>query len=166
MDRPTFLDHLRKSELLSEWEMDEATARLPDGERAAPIARALIAQGVLTRYQARQLLAGKPRRLTLGPYRILDELGSGGMARVYKATHRTMERLVAIKILPGRAPKDQSAYALSPREGRAAARLHHPNIIIAHDAGKIRGNHFLVMEFVDGLNLLQLVKEEGPLPVQ
>src|SRR5258708_39576333 len=121
MDRPTFLDHLRKSELLSEWEMDEATARLPDGERAAPIARAWMPQGVLTRYQAKQLLAGKPRRLTLGPYRILDELGSGGMARVYKATHRTMERVVAIKFLPARALKDQFASTLFLREVRAAA---------------------------------------------
>src|SRR5207253_7583705 len=166
MDRSTFLENLRGSGLLSDWEMQDAVGRLPEGERAAPLARALIAQGVLTRYQARLILAGKPRRVFLGPYRLLEELGSGGMARVYKAAHQTMERVVAIKVLSARVLKDPFAETLFLREVRAAARLQHPNIVIAFDAGKVRGSHFLVMEYVDGPNLLQLVKEAGPLDIR
>jgi serine/threonine protein kinase len=166
MDRATFLNHLRQSALLSEWEFDEIVPRLPEGEQAGPLARALIAQGVLTRYQARQLLAGKPRRLFLGPYRLLEELGSGGMARVYKAAHRTMERVVAIKVLPAKVLKDAFAHALFLREVRAAARLQHPNIVLAYDHNRARGVNFLVMEYVDGPNLHNLVREVGPLPVR
>jgi serine/threonine-protein kinase len=165
MDRPTFLDHLRRSKLLSEWEIQEVTAQLPEGEKAGPLARALIARGLLTRFQARMLLAGRSQSLFLGQYRLLEELGSGGMAKVYKAAHRTMERIVAIKVLPARMLKDRLAYSLFLREVRAAARLHHPNIVMAYDANRARGGHFLVMEFVDGPNLRQLVKESGPLPV-
>src|SRR5262245_15831891 len=130
MDCPTFVDHLRRSELLSEREIEDVTADFPEGERAGPLARAFIARGLLTRFQARMLLAGRPQRLVFGQYRLLEELGSGGMAKVYKAAHRTMERIVAIKVLPARMLKDRLAYSLFLREVRAAARLHHPNIVI------------------------------------
>jgi serine/threonine protein kinase len=164
MDRDAFFQHLQRSRLLSEREIDEA-ARLAGGDRAKPIARALVERGMLTRFQARRLLAGKPGRLLLGQYRILDELGRGGTGRVYKAVHSTMERVVAIKvILPGLL-QDPSSVELFTREVRAAAQLHHPNIVTAFDANAIKGTRFLVMEFVDGPSLQNYVRARGPLPV-
>ena len=92
MDRGTFFQHLRRSRLLSEQEMDEA-ARLTRSGRAKVVARALVDRGLLTRFQAVRVLAGKAGRLLLGQYRILDQIGRGGMGRVFKAVHTTMERV-------------------------------------------------------------------------
>src|SRR4051794_39553339 len=157
MDRDTFFQHLRRSRLLSEQEIAEAT-RLTSSDRAKVIARALVDRGVLTRFQAGRLLAGKAGRVLLGQYRILDQPGRGGTGVVFRALHTAMERVVAIKvILPGFL-KDNSALGLFNREVRAAAGLHHPNIVTAYDANTIKGVRFLVMEYVDGPSLQDFVK--------
>jgi serine/threonine protein kinase len=165
MNRQTFLQHLRRSRLLSEQELDEALARLPEGDRASALARALVEQGVLTRFQARRLLAGKPGRLVFGQYRLLDRLGQGGMGQVFKAMHTTMGRIVALKVVSPALLKDDRVITLFRREVRAAAHLHHPHIATAFDASEARGLHYLVMEYIDGPSLQQLVKEQGPLPI-
>src|SRR5437016_13008133 len=149
MDRDTFFQHLRRSRLLSGQEVDEA-ARLTSSDRAKVIARALVNCGLLTRFQAGRLLAGKGARLLLGQYRLLDRLGRGAMGRVFKAMHTTMGRVVAIKvILPG-VLKDHCALDLFRREVRAAAQLHHPHIATAYDANEVKGTRLLVMEYVEG----------------
>jgi serine/threonine-protein kinase len=164
MDRENFFRHLRRSGLLSEAELEQA-ARLSGSLRAGAIARALVDGGLLTRYQAKRVLAGKPARLLLGQYRILHPLGRGAMGRVFKAVHTTMARVVAIKvILPG-ILKDQSVVELFNREVRAAARLSHPNIAAAYDANEVKGLRFLVMEYVPGPSLQDLVKARGPLAI-
>jgi serine/threonine-protein kinase len=87
------------------------------------------------------------------------------MGRVFKAVHTAMQRVVAVKvILPGLL-EDPAAIDLFTREVRAAAQLHHPNIVTAYDANEIKGVRFLVMEYVEGPSLLRLVKALGPLPV-
>src|SRR5262249_27541850 len=86
----------------------------------------------------------------LGQYRILDELGRGGMGEVFKAEHVLMKRVVALKVMAPHLVKDRSAVARFHREVQAMAQLSHPNIVIAHDAAEAHGLHFLVMEFVDG----------------
>src|SRR5262245_37107517 len=164
MNRQTFLEHLRRSRLLPAQELDEAAARLPESDRAAALARALVRQGVLTRFQARRLLAGKPGRLVLGQYRLLGPLGRGGMGRVFKAVHAAMGRVVAVKVVSPALLRDDRAVTLFRREVRAAARLHHPHIAAAYDANEARGMHYLVMEYVEGPSLHRLVKERGPLP--
>src|SRR5262249_54437759 len=111
-------------------------------------------------------IAGKATRLRLGQYRILEPLGRGAMGRVFKAAHTTMARVVAIKtILPG-ILKDQPAVELFHREVRAAARLHHPNIVTAYDANEVKGVRFLVMEYVAGPSLQTLVMGRGPLAIE
>jgi serine/threonine protein kinase len=164
MDRSTFLEHLKQSRLLSEQAL-ELAARFPETASGRTMARTLTAEGLLTRYQARQLLAGKPKRLHLGKYRIVDLLGRGLTGPVYKAIHGTMERVVAIKVVLPRVLQDSLTVDLFLREVRAAAQLQHPGIVTAYDAGMSRGRHFLVMEYVEGPSLHNLVRLHGPLPV-
>jgi eukaryotic-like serine/threonine-protein kinase len=98
-------------------------------------------------------------------YRILARLGEGGMGTVYKAEHRIMERVVALKVISPHLLANKQAIDRFHQEARAAARLNHPNIVTAHDADQAGGLHFLVMEYVEGINLARLVEKKGPLPV-
>lgn len=165
IDRQTFLAHLRSSGLVSEEVLTAALPSLPDTNRARPVARALVDNGLLTRFQAERLLGGRTAGFLLGQYRILEQIGRGGMGRVYKAEHQTLQRIVALKVLsPGLMETDR-ARELFLREVRAAAQLVHPNIVTAYDANEVEGRFFLVMEFVDGPNLDQLVRKQGPLSV-
>lgn len=132
---------------------------------ARRLVQLMFAADKLTKFQAEQMLKGKTKRLVLSNYVILDRLGRGGMGRVFKARHRRMDRLVALKVLPWKARESPDAVRRFHREVKAAARLAHPNIVTAFDADEARGIHFLVMEYVDGRDLLTLVKEDGPLPV-
>jgi eukaryotic-like serine/threonine-protein kinase len=165
VDRETFLAYVLRSGLLTEDQLAEAGDQFPDTERGRPVARALVAAGLLTRFQAQQLLAGRTSGFFLGQYRILDQIGQGGMGRVFKAEHRTLGRLVAIKVLAPRLLKTARAQELFRRELRAAGLLMHPNIVTAFDANHEGQRTYLVMECVDGPNLHQLVKRHGPLPV-
>ena len=87
------------------------------------------------------------------------------MGQVFKAVHRKMERLVAIKMLPQAMTKDAAALARFQREVVAAAKLNHTNIVTAYDADQANGSHFLVMEYVEGKDLPAMVKRDGPFPV-
>ena len=130
------------------------------------MAKELVRSKTLTRYQAQEIYLGRARQLILGSYTILDKIGAGGMGQVFKAQHRRMDRVVALKVLPAATMKDASAIARFEREVRAAARLEHPNIVIAHDSDEAAGVCFLVMQFVDGADLSSLVKKHGPVSVQ
>ena len=107
------------------------------------------------------------RNPILGEYIILDRLGSGGMGQVYRAKHRTMDREVAVKILPKRLSSDPLAVERFYAEVRAQGRLMHPNIVTAFDAGchRTRTNtvHYLVMELIHGESLSQRVSLQGPM---
>jgi len=98
-------------------------------------------------------------------YQLMEELGQGGMGTVYKARHMRLKRIVAIKILSADRVSSRRAVARFHREIKAVARLDHPNIVRAHDAGEAEGRHYLVMEYIKGIDLSDLVKRCGPLPV-
>ena len=98
-------------------------------------------------------------------YRVVRLLGEGGMGSVYKAEHLVMQRPVALKVINRAFTARPAVVERFRREVRAAARLSHPNIVTAFDAENAGDTHFLVMEFVEGVSLGQLVKECGPLPV-
>jgi WD40 repeat protein/tRNA A-37 threonylcarbamoyl transferase component Bud32 len=98
-------------------------------------------------------------------YCILEALGTGGMGAVYKAEHRVMNRVVALKAIRSELLRDPQAIERFQREAQAAARLCHPNIVLAHDAEQVGGLHILVMEFVQGQSLAEVVRREGPLLV-
>src|SRR5262245_3214619 len=126
MDRATFLAKVRQSGLIPPDQLMELLPTLPDTDRGRLIARHLVERGLLTRFQAERLLAGRTEGFVLGQYRILDELGKGGMGRVYKAEHQTMHRVVALKLLSSRLTSTPRARSLFQQEVRAAAKLIHP----------------------------------------
>lgn len=134
-------------------------------DTAEDFAETLIQNKKLTKYQAQQILQGKSKGLLLGDYLILDTIGAGGMGQVYLAEHRRMGRQVALKTLPESVAKDLQKVKRFQREVRAAAKLSHPNVVTAYDAGEDKGVHYFVMECVDGIDLSQLVKQQGTLPV-
>jgi serine/threonine protein kinase len=98
-------------------------------------------------------------------YHVLGQLGAGGMGVVYKAQHRVMDRVVALKLVSRRYTASPSAVERFRREVRAAAKLDHANIVRAYDAEEANGLHFLVMECVEGISLDRLVARRGPLPI-
>ncbi len=107
-----------------------------------------------------------PTGLTDHPrYEVLDLIGAGGMGCVYKAQHRFMDRLVALKVINHCLLDRPEMAARFLQEVRTAARLNHPNIVRAFDADRVGDTYFLVMEYVDGVSLDQVVTERGPLPV-
>lgn len=96
-------------------------------------------------------------------YEILDLLGRGGMGAVYLARHRSLDRLVALKLLPGEYSGDEKFVQRFHREARALARLHHPNIVGVHDFGSTAdGWLYLAMEHVEGRTLGDLIRERRP----
>lgn len=129
---------------------------------AGPLAEHLIRAGLLTRWQCQKLFEGRHRGFLLGSYKLLDHLGSGGMSSVYLAEHLLMQRRVAIKVLPQNRAADSSFLARFHFEGQAAAALDHPNIVRAYDLGCEGRVHFLVMEYIDGSDLEDLVGRTGP----
>jgi eukaryotic-like serine/threonine-protein kinase len=165
VDRETFLANLRHSGLVTEAQLAAVADKLPDTHRGRLVARTLVELGLLTKFQAEMLLAGRTAGFTLGQYRVLDQLGQGGMGRVFKALHLTMNRVVALKVLAPQFVETEKAQRLFRREMQAAARLSHPNIVTAHDASLVGDRCYLVMEYVDGPNFDRLVRDNGPLPV-
>ncbi len=126
----------------------------------------LIRAGMLTHFQSEQLLLGKWRGFAIGKYRVLERLGSGGMGNVYLCEHVQMCHKVAIKVLPTAKNNDPAALGRFYREARAAGVLDHPNLVRAFDIDQDGELHFLVMEYVDGVNLQQLVgRRREPLAI-
>jgi serine/threonine protein kinase len=136
-------------------------SRLPE---PADLLRPLQEAGDLTAFQVAQILAGRGQRLRLGPYVLLEPLGSGGMGQVFRAVHRVMNRLVAIKVIGRRAEaSEKQTLERFRREAQAAAALCHPHVVTTHDACVDRGVLFLVMELLPGVDLHRRLRA-GPLP--
>ncbi len=96
-------------------------------------------------------------------YDILGKLGRGGMGTVFKARQLSVDRIVALKVMPSLLAEDEGFVARFVREARAAATVTHPNIIGIHDVGQDGGTHYIAMEFVDGETLADAIKREGPM---
>ncbi len=102
---------------------------------------------------------------TIREYRLLSKLGQGGMGAVYRAQHTKLRRTVAIKVLPAGVANQSAVIARFEREMQAVGALDHPNIVRAFDAGESDGRHYLVMEYVKGRDLMQVIRDCGPLPI-
>jgi serine/threonine protein kinase len=127
-------------------------------------AQACVRDGLLTGFQSKQIRLGRYKKFVLNDkYRILELIGTGGMGAVYLCEHKFMRRLVAVKILPADKYEDPSNLERFVREARAVAALNHPNIVRAYDIDRAEGMHFLVMEYVDGSSLQEIVARFGPL---
>ncbi|HEY7314049.1 MAG TPA: serine/threonine-protein kinase [Gemmataceae bacterium] len=127
------------------------------------LAREMVRRGWLTPYQVNQLFQGRATSLLLGSYVLLDRLGEGGMGTVFKARHRKMGRIVALKALRPERLNNADAVRRFRREIEAVARLSHPNIVLAYDADEANGVHFFTLEYINGRDLARTVREDGPL---
>jgi WD40 repeat protein/serine/threonine protein kinase len=129
------------------------------------LVRVLVERNWLTPYQSDKLLEGRGEDLLLGDYHLLELLGEGGMGQVFKARHAGSVHFVALKTIPRDRVSDPVARARFDREVRAVAELLHPNIVTAFEAHQAGPTHFLVMEYVDGIDLARLVQQSGPLSI-
>ena len=100
---------------------------------------------------------------TLGQFQIIEQVGKGGMAIVYKAYQANLQRHVAIKVLSPKLADDMDLVKRFLREARSAAAIQHPNVMIIHDVGSEGEIHYIVTEFLDGMTLAQLLQQEGAL---
>jgi serine/threonine protein kinase len=124
------------------------------------LATVLIRDGLLTCFQAHELVQGKFRGFTFSnKYKVLERLGCGRNSNVFLCEHLGMRRKVVLKILPRAKAENPVALARFSREARAAGALHHPNIVQENDL------HFLVMEYVDGSSLQEIVERFGPMSI-
>jgi response regulator RpfG family c-di-GMP phosphodiesterase len=152
--------------------LEENAEHLGEYTTAEALGSACVEAGVLTAYQLDRLLAGTTYGLILGNYRVLERMGGGSVCIVFLGEHFLMKRRVAIKVLP---VDDHFPPALLDRfyaEMRVLADLHHPNIVLAFDAGRLPppqpdmpALHYLVMEYVAGGDLEQYGNEHGPVPI-
>jgi len=160
------------SGLLTEEQIDKAWRLLAEASLAADLSleeiddeqlgAQLVALGYLNLWQAEQLRQGRTK-FTLGPYRILDTIGQGGMGYVFKGEHVLLGRIEAIKVLPKNLT-DPTSIANFRREIRAQAQLDHPNLVRLSFADQDGDTYFLVTEYVPGSDLRRLVHHHGALP--
>lgn len=129
------------------------------------LAKLLSSQGLLTQFQISALSEDRVAALRVGNYDIIDRLGAGGMGTVFKARHRRMKRVVALKVLAANLSKNPLFVKRFQREVETIASLGHPNVVMAYDADEAEAGHFLVMEFVNGRDLAACVEREGPFSV-
>jgi len=162
-----FLAILRQSNLVEEAVLTRffqaQRAAIAQAGSAVQLAKVFVRAGLLTPFQAEQLLQGKWRGFKLGYYVVMEQIGAGGMATVYLCRHKHMKRQAAVKVLPARMAADPVCLARFYREARAVAALDHPNVVRAYDVAEEDGRHFLAMEYVEGATLHEMVKARGPL---
>ena len=127
------------------------------------LATLLVRDSMLTYFQAEQLLQGRHRGFSMGKYRLLERLGSGGMGSVFLADHASTHEVVALKILPRSNAGKPTVTERFQREARAAVALKHTNVVRVHSLEQDADIRFLVMEYVEGQDLRQLVGRFGPL---
>jgi serine/threonine-protein kinase len=158
---------IRRSGVLADRQYQAVRAHVEGGEYPSDphaLAERLVQDGILTRFQANRLLQNKVHGLVIDRYVILERLGEGAMGRVYKAQHRLMGRVVALKLIAPHYASRARSVARFRRELRLIGRLDHPHIIRAYDADQIGSAFYLVMEYVRGQSLDRVLEGRGPLP--
>src|SRR4029077_10720754 len=126
--------------------------------------RQAVQSKALTLWQAQQLLAGRTSGFKVDRYVLLELIGQGGMGRVYLARDSRLNRRVALKILSPERVNNPRAIARFHREAMVGAQLQHENLVRIYDEGEANGKCYLVMEYIEGRNIGQMIAENGPLP--
>lgn len=158
------LSFLVKNQILSSSQVEAVSKESQLFSSTVQLCTHLASRGWLTPYQQTQILSGQQERLLLGPYRILEPLGEGGMGLVFKAKQAKLDRLVALKIIrPQILASRPEILSRFNREARAIAQVNHPNIVILFDADEFEGTHYIAMEYVEGQTLETLVRAGGPM---
>lgn len=158
-----FVYELRRSNLIERGQLDQVIEDfLRRHPRAEPniLIEHLVAQRVLTQFQAERILQGKTQGLVLGPYVLTDSVGQGSMGAVYKAVSKNDNRTYAVKVLPRRSMWN---VRLARRQVRSFGQFSHPTVVPFVDVGTSGGLHYLVWNFVDGEPLDSVVQRAGRL---
>ncbi|WP_406694482.1 serine/threonine-protein kinase [Singulisphaera sp. Ch08] len=158
-----------QSRLIDVAELTACWEALPPEKQVADqldrrLARQAVQAGLLTLWQAQQLLAGRSTGFKIDRYILLNMIGQGGMGRVYLAKDSRLNRQVALKILSPERVNNPRAIARFQREARVGAQLQHENLVRIYDEGESDGKCYLVMEFIAGKTIGSMIAENGPLP--
>ena len=129
------------------------------------IANGMVNAGVITRWQRDMLLKGKKRGFFLGKYILRKPIGRGGMSVVYLGQHQRITRPVALKILPPEEAANKHMVVRFEREANIAAQLDHVNVARIFEYDDANQKHFIAMEYVDGLNVYEVIDRNGPLSI-
>jgi len=163
---PELMEVLRDNRLLAPDQLEQLTAdQLASFRDARSLAKYLMQRGWLSVYQVNQLLQGSGAELALGPYRILDVVGQGGVSQVFKAWDTRQRCVVALKVIREEHLSNPEAVGRFQREMHAVAQLSHPNIVKAFDPDRDSQRPYFAMEYVQGTDLGKLVQLSGPRPV-
>ncbi len=161
-----FVWDLRRSNLIERGHLDQIVGEFfQSNPRAAPpaLAEYLIGQEILTNFQAERLLQGKTQGFLLGPFTLMDALGSGSMGTVYKAHNKTDNQWYAVKVLPRRSMWN---VRIARRKVRAFEQCKHPAVIPFVDVGTAGSMHYLAWPYAEGETLEQMVTRDGKLPAE
>jgi serine/threonine protein kinase len=159
-----FVWDLRRSNLIDRGRLDQVVGEfLQKNMRAEPadLAEFLIAQGILTPFQSERLLQGKTQGFVLGPFTLMDALGSGSMGTVYKAHNKTDNQWYAVKVLPRRSMWN---VRIARRKVRSFEQCKHPAVVPFVDVGTAGGMHYLAWPYVEGETLDKFIAREGKVP--
>lgn len=158
-----FVMELRRSGLIERGQLEQVVGgylkRQPRSEPQV-LAEFLVSQQVLTAYQADRVLTGKSQGLVLGPYTLLDAIGTGSMGAVFKAVSKTDNQNYAVKVLPRRSMWN---VRLARRQVRSFGQFTHPSVVPFVDVGTAGGLHYLAWPLADGESLATAVEREGKL---
>lgn len=164
----SFVKLLERSGIVAEDRLKEELGKI--SQKAAgrklevtELAQHLVDSGLITQWHTEKLLAGKYKGFFLGKFKLQRHLGTGGMSSVYLARHKISDQLRAIKVLPRKKVSDKSYLDRFYLEARAAASLNHPNVVRIYDICNEANTHFMVMEYVEGEDLYEIVTKNGPL---
>ncbi len=166
----SFLKMVERSGIVSENRLKkvlDALSEKADGRviKTTELASHLIDSGLITSWHTEKMMAGKYKGFFLGKYKLLGHLGTGGMSAVYLAEHRLSGKKFAVKVLPKKKVSDKSYLDRFYLEARAAASLDDPNVVRIYDICQEGQTHYMVMEYVEGADLYEIVKADGPLGI-
>lgn len=160
-----FVKHVLQSQLLEAAQREELLRLQATIADPRELARELLRREWLTAYQVNQLLQGKTENLAVGPYVLLERIGEGGMGQVFKAKQKVLNRIVALKVIRKECMSNPRAILRFQREIRTTGSLSHPHIVRAFDADHVDGTYYIAMEYIEGVDLARLVRDNGPLRV-
>jgi serine/threonine-protein kinase len=159
------LDWLERNQFLTPIQADQLRPLLTNMPDNMALAKELIRRDWLTPFQINQIMKGQQDELILGSYRLRERIGEGAMGAVFKAWNVRLGRVVAVKTLNKQMIDNDRALDRFRREVETASQLNHPNIAHMRDAEEIDGRLYLIMDYIEGVNLSQRVKKEGALPI-
>ncbi len=167
MAHKDLIDFLIQHQLVSASNIEQFGAELNGCTQIEDLCHLLLKKGLITPYQQSQIITKQHDKLILGPYRLIEPIGEGGMGMVYKGWHPRLDRYSAIKLIrPQVLATRPEIVTRFHREAKAIAQLHHPNVVLLYDADEINGTHYIAMEYVDGQTLEKMVRINGPLSVK